>query len=69
MIQPNSVDHHRDQLIWQIRTARQFAAECIQQAQQLMKLYYVQHAKGHPFRVGQKVRIYNPIVEQGCQKR
>ena len=26
-----------------------------------MKLYYDQHAKDHPFRVGLKVWLYNPL--------
>ena len=53
----------------QIRTARQLAAECTQQAQQRMKLYYDQHAKDHPFWVGHKVWIYNPAVKPGLSKK
>ena len=55
MIQSKSVDYHRERLIRQIRTARQSAAECTQQAQQRMKLYYDQHAIDHTLRVGHKV--------------
>ena len=65
LIWSNSVDYHRERLIRQIRTARQLAAECIQQAQQRMKLYYDQHAKDHLFKVGHKVWIYNPAVKPG----
>ena len=57
MIRSKSVDYHREQLIRQIRTAIQLAAECTQQAQQRMKLYYDQHAKDHPFRVGHPCRV------------
>ena len=65
MTQSRSVDYHREQLIRQIRTARRLAAECTQQARQRMKLYYNQHAKDHPFRVGHKVWIYYAAVKQG----
>ena len=65
MTQPRSVDYHREQLIRQIRTARRLAAECTQQARQRIKLYYNQHAKDHPFRVGHKVWIYYAAVKQG----
>ena len=64
-----SVDYHRERLIRQIRTARQSAAECTQQAQQRMKLYYDQHAIDHTFRVGHKVWTYNPAVKQGFSKK
>ena len=30
-----------------------------------MKLYYDQHPKDHPFRVGHKVAIYNPAIKSG----
>ena len=69
MIQSKSVDYHREQLIRQIRTAKQLAAECNQQAQQPMKLYYDHHAKDHPFRLGYKVWIYNTIFKQGLSKK
>ena len=69
MIQSKSVDYHRDQLIRQIRTAKQLAAECNQQAQQPMKLYYDHHAKDHPFRLGYKVWIYNTTFKQGLSKK
>ena len=69
LIQSKSVDYRREQLIQQIGTARQLAAECIQQAQQRMKLYYYQHAKDHPFRVGHKVWVYNPAVKPGLLKK
>ena len=55
LIRFNYVDYHRERLTRQIRTARQLATECSQQAQQRMKLYYGQHAKDHPFRVSHKV--------------
>ena len=34
-----------------------------------MKLYYDEHAKDHPFRVGHKVWIYNPAVKLGLSKK
>ena len=34
-----------------------------------MKLYYDQHAKDHPFKVGRKVWIYNPAVKPGLSKK
>ena len=69
LIRSNRVNYHQEQLIRQIRTARQLAAECTQQAQQCMKLYYDQQAKDHPFRVGHKVWIYNPAVKPGLLKK
>ena len=69
LVRSISVDYHREQLIRQIRTARQLATECTRQAQQRMKLYYDQHAKDHPFRVGHKVWIYNPAVKPGLSKK
>ena len=69
LIRSNSVDYHQEQLIQQIRTARQLAAECTQQTQQRMKLYYDQHAKDHPFKVGHKVWIYHPAVKPSLSKK
>ena len=69
LIRSNSVDYHWERLIRQIRTARQLASECTQQAQQRMKLYNDQHAKDHSFRVGHKVWIYNPAVKPGLSKK
>ena len=69
LIRPNSVDYRREQLIRQIRTARQLATGCTQQAQQHMKLYYGQHAKDNPFKVGHKVWIYNPAVKPSLSKK
>ena len=63
-----TVDYYWEQLIQQIRKARQLTAECIQQAQQHMKIYYIQHGKDNFFRVGHKVWIYNPTVKQGLSK-
>ena len=58
LIQPKFiVDYHWERLIRQIGTSRQLAAECTQQVQQRMKLYYNQHAKDHAFKVGHKVWI------------
>ena len=45
LIQSNSVDYHRERLLRQIRTDRQLAAECTQQAQRSMKLHYDQDAR------------------------
>ena len=68
MVQSTSVVYQQEQFIWYIATARQLAALCTQQAQHRMKLYYDQHAKDHPFRVGHKVWIYNPAVKPGMSK-
>ena len=69
LVRSNSIDYHRERLIRQIRTARQLATECTQQAQQRIKLYYDQHAKDLPFWVGHKVWIYNPAVKTGLSKK
>lgn len=68
MIQLKSVDYNREQLNWQIRTARKLAAECTQQTQQRMKSYYDQHAKDHPLQIDDKVWIYNPAVKPRLSK-
>lgn len=47
----------------------QSATITFQEAQQHMKFCYDQHAKDHPFRLGQKVWIYNPSVKQGLLKK
>ena len=57
MVQSNSVVYHQERFIRQVAATRQLAALCTQQAQHRMKLYYDQHAKDHPFRVGHKVWI------------
>ena len=69
LIRSNSVDYHRKQSIRQIRTAGQLATECTQQTQQRMKLYYDQHTKDHPFRVGRKVWINNPATKPALSKK
>ena len=69
LMRSNSVDYHRVQSIRQISTAGQLATECTQQTQQRLKLYYDQHAKDHPFRVGHKVWIYNPATKPGLSKK
>ena len=63
------VDYHRERLIRQIRTARQLAADCTQQAQKRMKLYYDQHVKDHPFKVSHKFWIYNYAVKPSLSKK
>ena len=69
MVQSKSVVYHQERFIWEITTARQLAAMCTQKAQHRMKLYYDQHAKDHPFRVGHKVWIYNPAIKRGLSKK
>ena len=69
MVQSNSVVYHQERFIRQVAATRQLAALCTQQAQHRMKLYYDQHAKDHPFRVGHKVWIYNPAVKPGMSKK
>ena len=69
LIWSNSVDYHQQRLIRQIRTARQLATECTQQAQQCMKLYYDRHAKDQTFWVGHKVWICNHAVKVGLSKK
>ena len=69
LIRSNSVDYHREQSIRQISTAEQLVTECTQQTQQRLKLYYDQHAKDHPFRLGRKVWIYNPATKPGLSKK
>ena len=64
MIRSKSVDYHREQVIWQIKTAKQLAAECTQQAQKHKKLYYDQHAKDKAIKSG----FITLLLNWDCQK-
>ena len=68
LVQSNSVDYHRERLIRQIRTARQLATKCTQQAQQRIKLCYDQHAKAIPFGLAIKFGSTTRLLKQDYQK-
>ena len=65
---PTSVNAYHSQLVQKLQLTHQVAKEQIQLSQQRMKDSYDRDSKPYPYKLGDRVWIFNPAIKPGFLK-
>ena len=66
---PTSIDAYRSQLVQKLQLTHQVAQEQIQLSEQRMKDFYDRDSKPYPYKLGDRVWIFNLAIKPGFSKK